>query len=282
MLKKRIGTALVLLSLLAGVLWCGHSVAWQGLVLLGGALAMEEWHALNTDGVSKQGRRWRVLVCGVCMGLGVCLAWVFAWAVNPCLWGLCAWGYPLGLAGLLYQGSPAWARYPRGLRAVLGVVVLGLLCLSLWQARAMGVIFLLSVLSVVWVSDVGAYFAGRTWGRHKLAAHISPGKTWEGVFGGGVAVLCWASAWMGLERSFVSAPSSLYYRLWLHGPWVWFAGLAFLVGLGVAGDLWESLIKRSAGVKDSGQCLPGHGGLLDRIDALIPVVPVGVYLGLIA
>jgi phosphatidate cytidylyltransferase len=123
-------------------------------------------------------------------------------------------------------------------------------------------------MGLVWAADIAAYFAGRRFGKNKLAPSISPGKTWEGVIGAllGVAVyvlLVWAIA---------GSPGKLpLIVLLLVASWCW-------VGLAVIGDLFESAIKRQAGVKDSGALLPGHGGLLDRIDALTSTLPMAALV----
>ena len=142
--------------------------------------------------------------------------------------------------------------------------------LSLIDLRDSSPSLLLAVLALVWVSDSAAYFTGIRLGRRKLAPEISPGKTWEGLYGGLAAVAVYAIAWMVVAGGPV--PDGLK-RAPL-GP-MWF--MLVLLGLaiaGVAGDLLESQMKRQAGVKDSGRLLPGHGGILDRIDALLPVLPL--------
>jgi phosphatidate cytidylyltransferase len=126
---------------------------------------------------------------------------------------------------------------------------------------------LLLILSIIWVADTAAYAAGKRWGRHKLAPVISPGKSWEGVVGAALAV-------------------GVYYAiLWFVAPADWdgwrggFGMLLFagIFALSIVGDLFESLMKRQAGVKDSGQLLPGHGGILDRIDGLTSTVPLAAF-----
>jgi phosphatidate cytidylyltransferase len=142
----------------------------------------------------------------------------------------------------------------------------------------MGVNYLLSVLALVWVADVAAYFGGRAFGRRKLASNISPGKSWEGVFSGVMAVCVLALMWLSLDGWQMSTSPSLFSMLLQHSP-VWaFLGVALLVGMSVVGDLVESLVKRSAGVKDSSALLPGHGGVLDRVDALLPTLPLALML----
>jgi len=120
---------------------------------------------------------------------------------------------------------------------------------------------LLGVLAIVWLADIAAYFSGKRFGRHKLAPEISPGKTWEGVAG---AVL--AATIYGLVLCYY-----MHYSRWL------IVGLWLIVVLSVMGDLFESLLKRQAGVKDSSHLLPGHGGVLDRIDGLIPTLPLVLF-----
>jgi phosphatidate cytidylyltransferase len=150
------------------------------------------------------------------------------------------------------------------------------------QARLMGINFMLSVLVLVWAADIGAYFSGRALGgkffANKLAPSISPGKTWEGVVGGLLAVLVVALLWMNADSRGGVDSASLYSRLWAMGAPVWLAGLAFLGAMSVVGDLVESLFKRAAGVKDSSNLLPGHGGVLDRVDALLPTLPLALML----
>lgn len=136
-------------------------------------------------------------------------------------------------------------------------------------------VLLLSALVLVNIADIGAYFAGRTFGRHKLAPSISPGKTWEGVAGGFVAVILAAVAVVfipGMENC-------ITVRVWRAYGWVAMVfAVAILVGMSVLGDLLESRLKRRREFKDSSNLLPGHGGVLDRIDSLIPVLPVTVLI----
>lgn len=137
---------------------------------------------------------------------------------------------------------------------------------------------LLSVLCLVWMADVAAYFGGKALGRRKLAPAISPGKSWEGVYSGMLGVLLLALVWGGGEGQGWWSGPSLYGALWSLGPVVAALGLLLLVIMSVCGDLLESLVKRSAGVKDSSALLPGHGGVLDRVDALLPVLPLAMML----
>jgi phosphatidate cytidylyltransferase len=131
----------------------------------------------------------------------------------------------------------------------------------------------------VWAADVAAYFGGRAFGRKKLAPAISPGKSWEGVWSGMAGVVLLAFVWMAFDRITAQSVSSLYTQLADRvGVVGMLAGVLFLTSMSVVGDLFESLVKRSVGAKDSSALLPGHGGVLDRIDALLPVFPLALAL----
>jgi phosphatidate cytidylyltransferase len=136
-----------------------------------------------------------------------------------------------------------------------------------------GVIVLLAAMALVWVADIAAYFAGRRFGRRRLAPAISPGKTWEGVIGALAGVLLYGLllqqpllAGSGIDRLHTAAGAG------------WYPLLLVLAVLGIEGDLLESWLKRCAGVKDSGWVLPGHGGVIDRIDALTAALPAAAWL----
>ena len=163
-----------------------------------------------------------------------------------------------------------------------GLLALWVAWLAVVHARMIGINFLLSILVLVWVADVFAYFAGRAFGlkftRNKLAPAISPGKSWEGVWGGMIGVLVLAFAWVWADRAAGALVPSLYSHLAGRGWWLLVLGALFLAAMSVVGDLVESLIKRSAGAKDSSQLLPGHGGVLDRVDALLPTLPLAMML----
>ena len=141
-------------------------------------------------------------------------------------------------------------------------------CLALYQLRAISPELLLGFMATIWISDVAAYFTGRSLGKYKLAPRISPNKTWEGVAGALVAVLLYGLIWdfWFIEESLAAKLIPL---------------LLFMAILGIIGDLYESLMKRQAGVKDSGNILPGHGGILDRIDALTSSLPFAILALLI-
>ena len=123
-----------------------------------------------------------------------------------------------------------------------------------------------------------ALLSGLAFGKHKMSPLISPKKTWEGAIGGmfGVFVLAWV--WMQLEQTYQWPGKSLFTQMMSHGVFLWALSLVFLTAMSVVGDLVESLVKRSAGVKDSSNLLPGHGGVLDRLDALLPALPIAMML----
>jgi phosphatidate cytidylyltransferase len=281
MLKQRVITALALLAILLPALF--YPSAWPfatvALVLI--AAAAWEWGRLNAAGPMRSG------LMGVACGLACGLAWYAGWLTQPFpwLWGLTGAAWVLGGSYLLATGVPGWPKLPEPARWVIGWVALCLAWLAVAQARVIGINFLLSALVLVWVADIAAYFAGKAFGtrffRRKLAPSISPGKSWEGALGGMLGVLILGVVWTQVEAAFGVAPAerSVYGQLAArHGFAVMLAGLVFLSAMSVVGDLVESLVKRSAGVKDSSALLPGHGGVLDRIDALLPVLPLAMML----
>ena len=135
---------------------------------------------------------------------------------------------------------------------------------------------------LVWIADVFAYFAGRALGgrfiKRKLAPSISPGKTWEGAIGGLLGVVVGALAWRAVDAAAGVSDLSIFSRLGSHGTFYLVLCVCFLAVMSVVGDLTESLFKRSAGAKDSSGLLPGHGGVLDRLDALLPTLPLAMLL----
>jgi len=181
------------------------------------------------------------------------------------------------MAALVMRGAHRGARVPQMLSTLLAPVLLAAAWFALMRLTDGGFVYLLSVLVVVWLADIAAYFAGRRWGRRKLAPAISPGKTWAGVGGAVAAVLAVALLVDALAPQLPAFSTLLLQRLPLTAA---LALLVALVALSIAGDLFESLLKRQVGAKDSGRLLPGHGGVLDRIDALIAVLPAAGLLDL--
>lgn len=269
MLKQRLLTAAVLLVVLA-VLLAAPAIWLDAVLWLAMAAAGWEWGRLNAAASP-----W---LCGLATLLLAAVLWTAGGNLPIVLWGLVALAWLLGGGLVLGRGVAPWSGLPQWGRLLFGVLLLAFSWLALVQWHALGRNALLSVLALVWAADTGAYAAGRLFGRHKLAPGISPGKTWEGVAGGFAAVLLLGALWLWLDGRLSGASASLYSRLHAWGLPALLGGLAFLVALSVAGDLLESLVKRSAGVKDSSALLPGHGGILDRIDALLPVLPVSWLL----
>lgn len=278
MLKQRVITALVLLAILLPALFYPSFVPFAVVTLVLMAAGAWEWGRLNGlgGGASVGLGALCVALCGV--------SWAGGWLHSPLpwLWALGGAAWVLGGTWLLRVGVEGWPRVPRALRIVGGVLALWLAWLAVAQARVAGINFLLSVLTLVWVADVFAYFAGRAFGlrftRTKLAPSISPGKSWEGVWGGMLGVIALAVAWAAADAAWQAGVPSLYTRLAQQGWWLLLLGAVFMAAMSVVGDLVESLIKRSAGVKDSSGLLPGHGGVLDRIDALLPTLPLAMML----
>jgi phosphatidate cytidylyltransferase len=272
MLKQRVITALVLLALLLPALFAPMTWPFALLTLLMIGAAGWEWARLNGAGRS-------AIALGVLLALACGAAFAIGWTTrSPALpWWIAMLFWVLGGAWVLSRGVPGWPTLPSPLRVVIGLLLLWAAWLALAQARAIGINFILSVLCLVWAADISAYFGGRSFGRRKLALAISPGKSWEGVWSGMVGVLLLALAWRWLDTQLAVDSPSLFSQL--HAR-LGLAGLllvaVFLAAMSVVGDLFESLVKRSAGAKDSSQLLPGHGGVLDRVDALLPVFPIAL------
>ena len=280
MLRQRVITAIILLAVLLPAMFYTTPVPFCAVALVLIAAGGWEWGRLNACSSPVS------ILLGLVMAALCALTW-FAGLLGqplPLLWTVAGGAWVLMGGVLLQAGVAGWAQIPKLLRLLGGMAVLWLAWLAVAQARVIGVQFLLSVLLLVWVADIAAYAAGRTLGgkftRRKLAPAISPGKSWEGVWGGMTGVVLLAFGWVLLEASgYAVFSGSLYARLWTqHGVLVMLIGVIFLAAMSVVGDLVESLIKRSAGVKDSSGLLPGHGGVLDRVDALLPAVPLAMML----
>ncbi len=276
MLRQRVITALVLMALLLPALLARSPLPFAVFTLLLISAAGWEWARLN--GIATPVLAWLSggLLAVLC---GFSLMHLAQVGQSAGLWWLGAATWLLGGALALHRGPAGWARLPPWLRWPLGLAGLWLAWLALAQARTIGINFLLSVMCVVWAADISAYFAGRAFGRRKLAPTISPGKSWEGVAGGVAGVLLLALGWLWLDAhvSFDSPSLFLLLRQRLGGAGLVLAAL-LLTALSVMGDLFESLVKRAAGAKDSSALLPGHGGVLDRVDALLPVLPAALAL----
>ncbi len=156
-----------------------------------------------------------------------------------------------------------WVVRNKLLMAIVGLMLMLPLWLALICSKGANPWLLLCLLATIWIADSAAYFAGKNFGKHKLAPSISPGKTWEGVCGALIAVTIFGAI---LYLVFNVSTLAIFPALWI------------ITGLGVVGDLFESMIKRQANIKDSGDLLPGHGGILDRIDGIIPSLPIAIIM----
>jgi phosphatidate cytidylyltransferase len=282
MLKQRVITAIVLLAILLPALFWRTPEPFLVITLVLIAAGGWEWGRLN--GLAQGGSlALGAITLALCAG-----AWALGWPQRPVamLWIVVGALWVLAGAALVRAGVDGWPKVPQGVRIVGGVLALALAWLAMAQARVIGVNFLLSILVLVWMADIAAYFAGRAFGgkftQRKLAAVISPKKSWEGVWGGMVGVVVLAVAWTLADKSLQAQVPSLYSRLEALGWLPLVIGAVFLAAMSVVGDLAESLVKRSAGFKDSSQLLPGHGGVLDRVDALLPTLPLAMMLATIA
>lgn len=280
MLKQRVITAAALLLVFFGVLSASQTWVFASFMALVVILAAWEWARLSGfEGVQAIIASLPVLLVCVLMLLSQRYAekisfWMF---VAMVVWSLCL----LLLATyMLHTGISIWKKTPTWLRLTMGWVTLVMAWLAVIHIHALfGVVYMLSVLALVWVADIAAYFFGRAFGKRKLAVNISPGKSWEGALGGilGGQVLAFAVAFGAAQYpNFYTDIQQQYGSV----------ALAFitagLTGVSIAGDLLESLMKRSMGVKDSSNLLPGHGGMLDRLDALLPVLPMALAVALYA
>ncbi len=247
-------SAAILIPLAIGCIWMGGA-AFSGLAALITAGLAYEWL-----GLCKQPTRSRQALPFVTLPSAVVLT-----ALGQTMVALLLVLAAAALAALLSRGRPARASLVFGL-PYLGLGAVALVWLR--QTDGTGGTNVMILLLIVWASDIGAYMVGRTVGGPRLAPAISPGKTWSGAVGGLAA----------------AAATGFMASVWLGGPPPFWrsAGLAVLIGvIGQIGDLFESLLKRHFGVKDSGNMIPGHGGLLDRLDAVLTAAPAASLLALI-
>ena len=273
MLKQRVVTAVALLVILLAVLLAPTMLPFRIFMAVAIGLAAWEWARLTGyQGLATY--LWAGVTLCACMTMAM-LGWPDArhGAVRG-LYAVVSLAWIGGGSFLLRSGVDVWQRLPQLARMAFGVLSLSTGWLAMVQLHSYGIVFLLSVLALVWAADIGAYFAGKAFGKRKLAPTISPGKSWAGVYGGMVAgwVLLLVGAFMVAAPNFYS---SLSQRMPLWAVWL---TVVILVAMSVVGDLVESLMKRSMGMKDSSQLLPGHGGVLDRVDGLLPVLPMAMAL----
>lgn len=271
MLKTRIITAIVLLAVLLPILFLLQPVYIGAFFLFALLAAAWEWSRLLSPGAGRAAWLYALFCLAIILFLlGMQnVAWQFALLLLAVIfWFLIA---PFILA----KGMSVSLDKLRPYYVVLGLIILPATWFALVFLRELGLVFLLSTMALVWIADIGAYFVGKAFGKRKLASQISPGKSIEGAVGG--LVLCYGYALLCVFY--------LPFEATIFGAWAirfgWIPMLLMvtvLTAFSIFGDLFESQLKRMAGVKDSSHLLPGHGGVLDRVDALIPTMPIAALL----
>lgn len=260
MLKTRVLTVLLLLPLFLSALYLLPETGWALLTLGVVLIGAHEWSKIAAY---SSFQCW--LYVSLTMFIGLVLFSESSRSANFMLYGIAFLFWAL-LVPLWLRNQ--WRTRQGPVMAVIGWVILIPTWLALVELRTFGPGLLLGLLAVVWIADSAAYFSGRKFGRHKLAPAISPGKTWEGVAGAFLAVTLYAVVWGVWDSSSMPFNSGLWRGVLL---------LWLLTLFSILGDLFESWMKRVAGLKDSGRILPGHGGVLDRIDALTAAMPLAVF-----
>ncbi|URL07169.1 phosphatidate cytidylyltransferase [Avibacterium sp. 21-595] len=281
MLKQRVISAIILIAIVCAALFLFSPFYFA--LALGAVVGLGIWEW--TQFAQVKNKFWRVVVAG--LASAVLFLWILSEAnylnagrvfehyAEPILLSAVIWWIiALGLVVNYPNSAKFWAKSVvlQGVFAIVTLVpfIVGVLKLRLDSYVANpyhGLMLLFYVFILVWAADSGAYFAGRQFGKHKLAAKVSPGKTWQGVFGGLLTAGVLAAIFMQV------APQDLF-----NVPTVPFILLSVAtVAISVLGDLTESMFKRESGIKDSSQLIPGHGGILDRIDSLTATVPFFAY-----
>jgi len=279
MLKTRVITAIVLLGIFLPVLWFAPLIYLGALIAIVITLAAWEWWRLLFQDNPRRAYSYA----------GLCLLNLVAWlmyadieAVKILLWltlGFWLLVVPFIMKQSLQLSLQSW-RWPL---AVIGLFILPACWFALMHLRAVSMALFLSVLVLVWAADIGAYFAGKAFGKHKLAKQLSPGKSIEGAIGGYLLVMVIGVLGATLFSDHPYTQGNFFALI--QSSWGWSGMIlvtALCVAMSIQGDLFESQLKRVAGVKDSSALLPGHGGFLDRIDALLPVLPLAGLIILMA
>lgn len=269
MLRTRVITALILLAILLAVVWTGSALLFNAvIVLFFGAALWESARLFKGRAPVVSAVLWSVV-----------LVWLLVRypgeAAYP-LSMLCVAIWAIRLAPALGLGLPPLGSFANRLVSVVyGTAIVGCFVAIAALYYQFSPLYLLSVMSIVWIADIGAYFSGKAFGKRKLAPSISPGKSWEGAIGGAIAVLVLTSASVYSSALQDTFAAHLQRSLGWAGMLV---VMLLVVAASVVGDLFESMLKRRAAMKDSSSLLPGHGGVLDRIDALIPVLPLAALI----
>lgn len=271
MLKTRIITATILMAVLLPILFLLPPIYLGAFFLLALVTAAWEWSRM----IAPQAKLAAWLYASFCLViilflLGMkALSWQFSLLMMAALFWL------LLAPFILAKGMSISLQKLKPFYVILGLIILPATWFALIFLRELGLVFLLSSMALVWVADIGAYFVGRAFGKHKLAVQISPGKSIEGAVGG--LLLCYLYALICVF--FLPLGDTLFGAYAIRFGWVpMLLMVTLLAAFSVFGDLFESQLKRLAGVKDSSHLLPGHGGVLDRVDALIPTMPIAALL----
>ena len=250
MLKTRIITAVISLAILGAVLFVVPADIAKSVIALLVLAAAWEWSGF----LELESPIARSTFVALVAALIVAMVFVVPEYSNLLLQIACVWWFVAFIWTFLFP-----TPIPKVLRWICGVLVLLPVFVALLFLYDLSPLLLLFALLIVWAADVGAYFAGKQFGRVKLAPNISPGKTWEGVFGGLVLVVLLTLAWAHFEEMQLA---------------VLLPFCLAVAALSIVGDLTVSMFKRTAGVKDSGRLFPGHGGVLDRIDSVAAAAPM--------
>jgi phosphatidate cytidylyltransferase len=271
MLKTRVITALVLLAVLLPILFLLPAMYVDAFFLVALLAAAWEWSRLLAPEVGRAAWLYALFCLAIILFLlGMQNA---SWQFALLLLAVIFWFFVAPF--ILAKGMNLSLEKLRPFYVVLGFILLPAAWFALVFLRELGLIFLLSSMALVWIADIGAYFVGKAFGKHKLAVQISPGKSIEGAIGG--LILCYVYAFLCVY--FLPFESTLFGAWAIRFGWVpMFLMVTVLAAFSIFGDLFESQLKRLAGVKDSSHLLPGHGGVLDRVDALIPAMPIAALL----
>jgi phosphatidate cytidylyltransferase len=274
MLKTRVITAIVLLAVLLPVLYLNNFPAFAVVATMFFGAAIWECFRLFNPGTAQ-----RALVVAVVWTAVFAYGFLVSDQRNQKFWyAISVLIWVLRFAPSLRIGLPPLSSGGNTLLSITYAIAIVGCFVAIIALFNHSPVYLLSVMALVWIADIGAYFSGKAFGKHKLAPSISPGKSWEGAIGGCVAVIVLASA----SVLFGGAALADTFAAHVAAKLGWAALLVILVlivAASVVGDLFESQLKRRAGLKDSSNLLPGHGGVLDRIDALIPVLPLAALIG---
>ena len=271
MLKIRIITATILMAVLLPILFLLPPFYLGAFFLVVLVAAAWEWSRM----IAPEAKMAAWLYAAFCLAIILFLLGMQAisWQFSLLMMAVLFWFFLAPF--ILAKGMNLSLQKLKPFYSILGLIILPATWFALVFLRELGLIFLLSSMALVWIADIGAYFVGKAFGKHKLAVQISPGKSIEGAVGG--LVLCYLYAYLCVV--YLPLGDTLFGAWAIRFSWVpTFLMVTVLVAFSVFGDLFESQLKRLAGVKDSSHLLPGHGGVLDRVDALIPTMPIAALL----